>query len=90
MIKGAPSPEGLARKTLQAVRRNRALVRYGFDAYGMSLLRVLPLWLVDPLGRLLGRTALTVVENSTFKLSPAAEAHAKDQEPTAADSVKLG
>lgn len=69
MIKDAPDPHGLAKKALRAVRRNRPLVRYGFDAYGMSLLRVLPLWLIDPLGRLLGRTALKVVETSTHKLN---------------------
>jgi hypothetical protein len=82
MIKDAPSPEGLAKKALRAVRRDQALVRYGFDAYAISLLRLLPLWIADPLGRFLGRTALTVVEQSTFKLSPAAEAHARDQELT--------
>lgn len=88
MIKDAPNPEGLAQKTLRAVRRDQALVRYGFDAYAMSLLRLLPLWVIDPLGRLLGRTALQVVAHSTFKASPAAEAHAKDQEPTASENVK--
>jgi NAD(P)-dependent dehydrogenase (short-subunit alcohol dehydrogenase family) len=67
MIKDAPSPQGLARKTLRAVRRNQPLVRYGFDAWGMSLLRVLPLWLIDPLGRLLGRTALKIVADTTHK-----------------------
>ena len=90
MIKDAPSPEGLANKTLRAVRRNQAMVRYGFDAYGISLLRLLPLWIADPLGRFLGRTALTIVEQSTFKLSPVSEAHAKDREPTAADGVNAG
>jgi NAD(P)-dependent dehydrogenase (short-subunit alcohol dehydrogenase family) len=70
MIKDAPDPHGLAKKTLRAVRRNRPLVRYGLDAYGMSLLRILPLWLIDPLGRLIGRTALKVVADTTHKLTP--------------------
>lgn len=86
MIKDAPSPDGLAKKTLRAVRRNQAMVRYGLDAYGISLLRVLPLWIADPLGRFLARTALKIVEQSTFKLgSPATQAHAADKEPTAAN-----
>jgi NAD(P)-dependent dehydrogenase (short-subunit alcohol dehydrogenase family) len=89
MIKDAPSPEGLARKALRGVRRNQAMVRYGLEAYGISFLALLPLWLADPLGKFLGRSALTVVANSTFKLSPAAEAHAQDKEPTAADGAKL-
>lgn len=61
LMKNAPSPEGLARKVVRAVRRNRAMVRYGPDAYFLSLLRLLPLWLVDPLGRFMARTAKTVV-----------------------------
>jgi NAD(P)-dependent dehydrogenase (short-subunit alcohol dehydrogenase family) len=69
MIKDAPDPNGLAKKALNAVRRNQPLVRYGFDAYGMSLLRVLPLWIIDPIGRFLGRTALTIVETTTYKLN---------------------
>jgi len=89
MIKDAPSPEGLARKALRGVRRNQAMVRYGFESYGISLLRLLPLWIADPLGRFLGRAALTVVEQSTFKVSPAAEAHARDREPAAADGVEV-
>lgn len=78
MIKDAPAPEGLAKKTMRAIRRNRPLVRYGFDAYGMSLLRVLPLWLIDPLGRMLGRTALALVEQTTDR--PVAD---KPSEPRA-------
>lgn len=87
MIKDAPSPEGLAKKALRAVRRDQALVRYGFDAYAMSLLRLLPLWLIDPLGRLLGRTALKVVDQSTQK--PSAPDDMQTHQPTA-DSVEHG
>jgi NAD(P)-dependent dehydrogenase (short-subunit alcohol dehydrogenase family) len=60
-VSKAPPPEGLARKAVRAVERNRPMVRYGPDAYFFSLLRLLPLWLIDPLGRFMGRTALTVV-----------------------------
>jgi NAD(P)-dependent dehydrogenase (short-subunit alcohol dehydrogenase family) len=59
--KNAPLPEGLARKVVRAVRRNRPMVRYGPDAYFFSLLRLFPLWLIDPLGRFMARTAKTVV-----------------------------
>ena len=57
----SPEPTGLAVKTVRAIRKNRPLVRYGADAYVFSLLRLLPLWLVDPFGRFLGRKALRIV-----------------------------
>jgi NAD(P)-dependent dehydrogenase (short-subunit alcohol dehydrogenase family) len=57
----SPEPAGLARKTVRAVRKNRPLVRYGADSYVFSLLRLLPLWLVDPFGRFMGRKALRMV-----------------------------
>lgn len=61
LVSKSPPPEGLARKVVRAVRRDSAMVRYGADAYFLSFLRLLPLWLVDPLGRFMARTALTVV-----------------------------
>lgn len=57
----APGAEGLAKKAVRAVTQNRAMVRYGTDAYLFSLLRLLPLWLIDPLGRLIGRKTLRVL-----------------------------
>ncbi len=57
----SPLPEGLARKTVKAIRKDRPLVRYGADSYVFSLLRLLPLWLSDPLGRFAGRKALRIV-----------------------------
>lgn len=57
----SPGPAGLAVKTVRAIRKNRPLVRYGADAYVFSVLRLLPLWLADPLGRFLGRKALRIV-----------------------------
>ena len=51
------------KKAVRAVRRNRALVRYGPDAYFFSLTRLLPLWLIEPLlGRLMGRRGLEIVK----------------------------
>jgi NAD(P)-dependent dehydrogenase (short-subunit alcohol dehydrogenase family) len=57
MTKRAPSPEGLARKVRRAIVRNRPLVRYGPDAYFYSVMRLLPLWLLDPIGRWMAKTA---------------------------------
>ena len=53
----SPKPEGLARKVRRAIERNKSLVRYGADAYVFSVLRLLPRWLIDPLGRFMARTA---------------------------------
>jgi NAD(P)-dependent dehydrogenase (short-subunit alcohol dehydrogenase family) len=53
----SPGPEGLARKVRRAIERNSALVRYGPDAYFYSVLRLLPAWLIDPLGRFMAKTA---------------------------------
>jgi NAD(P)-dependent dehydrogenase (short-subunit alcohol dehydrogenase family) len=60
-VSKSPPPEGLARKVVKAIRKNSPMVRYGADAYFFSFLRLLPLWLIDPLGRFMGRTALTVI-----------------------------
>lgn len=57
MTARSPGPEGLARKVRRAIENNRALVRYGADSYVFSFLRLLPLWLIDPLGRFMARTA---------------------------------
>jgi NAD(P)-dependent dehydrogenase (short-subunit alcohol dehydrogenase family) len=61
LMKSAPAPEGLARAVVRAVRRNRAMVRYAPDAYVLSWLRMLPTWLLEPLGRFMARVALTFV-----------------------------
>jgi NAD(P)-dependent dehydrogenase (short-subunit alcohol dehydrogenase family) len=57
----SPLPEPLARKAVRAVRKNTAMVRYAPDSYLFSLLRLLPLWLTDPLGHFMGRTALKTI-----------------------------
>lgn len=66
MMKDAPGPERLARKVLRAIRRDQPLVRYGADAYVISVLRLLPMWLIDPLGRFLARTALQLVKTTSI------------------------
>jgi NAD(P)-dependent dehydrogenase (short-subunit alcohol dehydrogenase family) len=57
MVGKSPGPEGLARKVRRAVEKNSPLVRYGADSYFFSFLRLLPMWLIDPLGRFMAKTA---------------------------------
>jgi short-subunit dehydrogenase len=52
-----PTADRLAEKALAAVRRNKPVVLYGFDAYAASLLRLVPPSWLDPLGRILMRDA---------------------------------
>jgi NAD(P)-dependent dehydrogenase (short-subunit alcohol dehydrogenase family) len=61
MVKRAPLPDGLARKVVRAVRRDRPLVLFGFEAYVAGVMRLLPLWLADPIGKLATRNALTAL-----------------------------
>jgi len=60
LLKHAPSAEGLAKKAVRAIQRNRPIVLYGTEATVFRLLRVLPSWLVDPLGRYAARKGLEV------------------------------
>jgi NAD(P)-dependent dehydrogenase (short-subunit alcohol dehydrogenase family) len=57
MTARSPGPEGLARKVRRGIQRNKALVRYGADSYLFSFFRLLPQWLLDPLGKFMARTA---------------------------------
>jgi NAD(P)-dependent dehydrogenase (short-subunit alcohol dehydrogenase family) len=72
LIKDAPRPEGLAKKALRGIRRNSPIVRYGAEAYAISFLSLLPIWLADPLGKILARTALSILATTTHQ-GPAAE-----------------
>ncbi|RLP55232.1 MAG: SDR family NAD(P)-dependent oxidoreductase [Ketobacter sp.] len=54
-------PEGLARKIRRAVQHNRALVSSGAEVYLFGLLRLLPMWLKDPIGKLIARTTLKML-----------------------------
>jgi NAD(P)-dependent dehydrogenase (short-subunit alcohol dehydrogenase family) len=58
LVRRAPLPEALAVKATRAIRKNRAMVRLGPDSYLYSVLRLLPMWLIDPLGRFMARTAM--------------------------------
>ena len=58
LVRRAPLPEALAVKTTRAIRKNSAMVRLGPDSYLYSVLRLLPMWLIDPLGRFMARTAM--------------------------------
>jgi NAD(P)-dependent dehydrogenase (short-subunit alcohol dehydrogenase family) len=57
LTKKSPGPEGLARKVRRAIEHNSPLVRYGADAYVYSVLRILPQWMIDPLGKFMANTA---------------------------------
>ena len=57
MTARSPGPEGLARKVRRAIQRDKPLVRYGADSYLFSFFRVLPQWVLDPLGKFMARTA---------------------------------
>jgi NAD(P)-dependent dehydrogenase (short-subunit alcohol dehydrogenase family) len=72
MVKKSPPPEGLARKVARAVTKNRALVRFGPDSYLFSFLRMLPLFLVDPLGRFMAKTAMSLVKPKALPVADAA------------------
>jgi NAD(P)-dependent dehydrogenase (short-subunit alcohol dehydrogenase family) len=55
ILKKAPVPEDLAPKVVAAIRKNKPMVRFGPDAFFYSFLRLLPMWLVDPIGRFMAR-----------------------------------
>lgn len=61
MVKNAPSPEGLAKKAVRAVRSDRAMVFYGGEAGIFRALRLLPSFLLDPLGRFAAKKGLEAV-----------------------------
>ncbi len=61
LLRGAPTPEALARKAVRAVRRNRAMVTIGLEATVFRVLRILPSALSDPLGRLMARKAFEAI-----------------------------
>ena len=61
MVRKSPTPEALAKKALRAIRKNQAMVVYGPEAQAFRLLRLLPAWLTDPLGRFMAREAFKAV-----------------------------
>jgi short-subunit dehydrogenase len=66
----APSPEGLASKLVRAVQRDQPRVLYGLDGYVFNVLRFLPWFLLDPLGRYMARRAAEVVRAPPKELPP--------------------
>jgi short-subunit dehydrogenase len=61
LVAKSPSPEGLARKVVRAVLRDKPMVRYGLDAYIASFMALLPLWLIEPIVKLATRNALASI-----------------------------
>jgi len=61
LVRRAPSPEALARRAVSAVRRDRAMVLFGFEAHVFRILRLFPSWLIDPLGRFMAKKGLEAV-----------------------------
>lgn len=57
----AASPEGFARKIRRAVQAGRGRVLYGMDVYFFSVLRMLPNWVKDPIGKLFARLILKML-----------------------------
>ncbi|MET0390910.1 MAG: SDR family NAD(P)-dependent oxidoreductase [Polyangiales bacterium] len=73
----SPAPEGLARKVRRAIERNQPLVRYGSDAVVFSVLRLLPQWALDPIGRFMARTAASFLRGELPPPKTKAKAKAK-------------
>lgn len=61
ILRKSPSAEGLAYKAVKAVRKNRPMVLYGTEATVFGMLRLLPLRVLDPLGRLIAKKGLEAV-----------------------------
>ena len=70
----APSPEGLAKKLVRAVQHDQPRVLYGIDGYLFNLLRFLPWFLLDPLGRYMAGRASEVVRPPIKQLPPGSAA----------------
>ena len=61
LVRKSPTPEALARRAIRAVRSNEAMVVFGPEAQVFRLLRLLPAWLTDPVGRFMAREAFKAV-----------------------------
>ncbi|HVW29874.1 MAG TPA: SDR family NAD(P)-dependent oxidoreductase [Polyangiaceae bacterium] len=65
ILKRAPVPEDLAPKVVAAIRKNKPMLRFGPDAVFYSLLRLLPMWIVDPIGRFMARQSFIFLKGSS-------------------------
>jgi len=74
LIKRAPPPENLAPRVVAAIRRNTPLVRFGPDAVLYGFLRLLPMWLLDPIGRFMARESLKFLKAGTVPALPSSSA----------------
>jgi NAD(P)-dependent dehydrogenase (short-subunit alcohol dehydrogenase family) len=63
VMRAARGPEGLARKVRRAVQSDRPLVRYGNGAFLIRLVRLLPVWLIDPLGKRFAKVVLRMLHD---------------------------
>lgn len=61
LVRKAPTAELVARRAVEAIRKNRAAVYVGVEAQVMRVLRLLPTALTDPLGRFLAEKGLAAV-----------------------------
>jgi short-subunit dehydrogenase len=61
LVRKAPTAEAVARRAVDAIRRNRAAVYVGVEAHVMRVLRLLPTAIIDPLGRFLASKGLAAV-----------------------------
>ena len=64
LVKRSPLPDGFAPKVVNAIQKNRPMVRFGPDAYLYSFFRVLPMWLIDPIGGFMARHAMAFVKRA--------------------------
>ena len=71
LVRRSPPPEGLARKVVLAVKRDRAMVLYGLDSYLAYMLRLTPIWLADRIGKLAARATLASLASSAPHRLPA-------------------
>lgn len=70
IVKRAPRPEQLAPKVVTAIRKNTPMVRFGPDAFFYSLMRLLPMWIVDPFGRFMARQSVLFLKGKAAPALP--------------------
>jgi NAD(P)-dependent dehydrogenase (short-subunit alcohol dehydrogenase family) len=74
IVKKAPLPEDLAPKVVAAIRKNKPMVRFGPDAVFYSIMRLFPMWLVDPIGRFMARQSVVFLKGRGAPALPSSPA----------------